>query len=127
MKFEWPVLLSHLCHPGRRPGIQFEPQPFAKNGNVQWIPAQGRDDKEKGPVFVFVIPGVDPGSSVDRYPLQRAAACNGSRLKAGMTTNKAGMTNNRAGMANNKAGMTKKAGRTKNEAERAIKGRDNQA
>ena len=36
-------------------------------------------------VLVFVIPGEDPGSSVDRSPLQRAAVRSGSRLKAVMT------------------------------------------
>jgi hypothetical protein len=43
-------------------------------------------------VFVFVIPGEDPGSSVDCRPLQWAAGSTGSRLKAGMTKNKARMT-----------------------------------
>jgi hypothetical protein len=44
------------------------------------------------PVLVFVIPGEDPGSSVDCRPLQRSAVRSGSRLKAGMTKNKARMT-----------------------------------
>jgi hypothetical protein len=45
-----------------------------------------------------VIPGEDPGSNVDRRPLQRSAVRSGSRLKAGMTENIAGMTENIAGM-----------------------------
>jgi hypothetical protein len=45
--------------------------------------------------------------------LQRPAAGNGSRLKAGMTKTKAGMTKTKAGMTKTKAVMTKtKAGST---------------
>ncbi len=33
-----------------------------------------------------VIPGEDPGSSVDHLPLQRAAVRHGSRLKAGIVS-----------------------------------------
>jgi hypothetical protein len=47
MKFKHPYC-PRVCHPGRRPGIQFGPPPFAKVGCALWIPAQGRDDKEKG-------------------------------------------------------------------------------
>jgi len=54
----------------------------------------------------MVIPGEDPGSSVYLSPLQRTAACNGSRLKAGMTKNKTGKTKNKTGKKK-KAGMTK--------------------
>ena len=61
---------------------------------------QGRDDKEKGQDdkekgwdgSVSVIPGEDPGSSVDHRPLQWATVRTGSRLKAGMTKNKEVMT-----------------------------------
>ena len=59
MKYEWPVLLSPLCHPGRRPGNQRCP--------------------------LFVIPGEDPGTSVEHCLLQRPVVHSGSRLKARMT------------------------------------------
>ena len=37
---------------------------------------------------MYVIPGEDPGSSVDRRLLQMSAVRSGSRLKAGMTKKK---------------------------------------
>jgi len=58
MKYEWLVLLSPLCRPEPRLSL-------------------GED--------LFVIPGEDPGSSVDHRPLQWATVRTGSRLKAGMT------------------------------------------
>jgi hypothetical protein len=41
-------------------------------------------DEVETSLKLFVIPGEDPGSSANHHPLQRLAACNGSRLKAGM-------------------------------------------
>jgi len=51
---------------------------------------QCRAKGQRYPVFVircplFVIPGEDPGSSVEQCLLQRPAVNSGSRLKAGMT------------------------------------------
>ena len=70
------------------------------------------------PGMFSVIPGEDPGPSVNRRRLQRSAVRSGSRLKAGMTENIAGMTGNMDRMTGNMdrmtgnmAGMTmKKAG-----------------
>lgn len=46
VKFAVGRVKGSINPPGRIPGIQRAPQPFANHLRLHWIPARGRDDKK---------------------------------------------------------------------------------